>query len=264
MKSHAKEEFDWLVETVCTKFTLEDTREVTKQVHSGKEISSGINASCLTNPAHVVLLLHQLAGKAEWGHHEALLKRLMHCIEHMRTELFPIFMPVLAALSVYMKEFPDHVSHYEELFQKMLESYRIRYIQPRPAGGTWACRPEGCGRCIDCRKLDAFLSHPFQQTEYFPVSNARRMHLHRLLDTTGLSHVTDRASHPQTLVVTKRQSDSHRVSQDWLKRVTEGEMLLKGLDQGLLQKLLGDKYAELTNLKGVNQSVLPMGVLENH
>lgn len=113
-----------------------------------------------------------------------------------------------------MEQFPEHVNRYEELFRKVLESYRIRYIQPKPAGGTWAYRPDGCGRCIDCRKLDAFLSHPSQKTERFPVSNRRGMHLHELLDSTGHSHVTDRASYPETLVVTKRQSNSHRVSQD--------------------------------------------------
>ncbi|KAL9580360.1 MAG: hypothetical protein Q9212_004541 [Teloschistes hypoglaucus] len=251
MESDAKEEFDWLVETVCTRFTLENTREDTKQGHSSKGISSGTVGACLTNPAHVVLLLHQLACKAEWSHHEALLKRLMHCIEHMRIELFAIFMPVLTALSIYLKEFPDHVSNYEELFQKMLEFYRIRYIQPRPVGGTWACRPHGCGRCIDCRKLDAFLTHPSQRIEHFAVSNHRRMHLHQLLNSTEHNHVTNRASHPETLTVTKKQTPLHRGFQDWQSRVTEGEMLLKGLDPNLLQQLLGDKYAELTNLKGV-------------
>lgn len=97
MESREKEEFDWLIETVCTKFTFENTQEGTKQGQSGKGISSGTTGACLVEPAYIVLLLQELACKAKWSHHEALLKRLMHGIEYMRTELFPIFMPILTA-----------------------------------------------------------------------------------------------------------------------------------------------------------------------
>lgn len=252
MESRAREEFDWLVETVCTKFSLDNARKAFKPDHSGKDSFVGTTVPCLIDPLYVVLLLQQLACKAEWKHHGALLKRVANGIESMPPELFPnFFMPVLMRLSKYLQQSPDHVCHYTELFQKLLEFYRIRYIQPKPVSDTWACHPNGCGRCIDCRKLDAFLSSPSQTIEHFPVSNSRRMHLHQRLNSTTHKHVTDRSSYQETLVVTKTQSNSHRAFQDWQKRVMEGEMLLNCLDQGQLKMLLGDKYAELTNLKGV-------------
>ncbi|KAL8634540.1 MAG: hypothetical protein Q9228_007865, partial [Teloschistes exilis] len=130
MESRANEEFDWLVERVCTKFSLDNARKGIKQDHSGKDIFVGTTGPCLTDPLYVVLLLQQLACKAEWKHHGALLERVTHGIESMPPELFPtIFMPGLSGLSKYLRQSPDHVCHYKELFQELLEFYRIRYIR---------------------------------------------------------------------------------------------------------------------------------------
>lgn len=165
-------------------------------------------------------------------------------------------MPLLVKLSTYTLPSVEDIFIYERLFHKVLHSYRGCWIQAKPSSGNWTCRPQGCGRCIDCRKLDEFLRSPTQTTEYFAVDKRRRQHLHERLEFTTHSHETSRSWKPvqgidkDTLVVKKAKSAStHELLKRWETQAKEGETLLATMNQDVLKKLLGEKYAELTDLR---------------
>ncbi len=59
--------------------------------------------------------------------------------------------------------------------------------------------------CSDCQALRRFLEDPHEAAHRFPMSKQRRQHLHRMIDRCGsdVTHVTERAGRPFTLVCTK-------------------------------------------------------------
>lgn len=233
----AESEFDWLLETVCRRFLPYYKLKGTKRDRTGNEMSS---TDCGIDPEHLAHLLHQLSRRQAWDFHSALLDRIALGIDTVPTPAFStLFIPLLAKLADHFKSDPEHMSRYETFFQRIVRTFQTRCVQLKPTTGTWACDPEGCGRCKDCQKLDDFLRDPRRPVELFPVSKNRRMHLHQLLEDTGHSHETNRNTKPETLVVKKKISTSQRVSQQWEARVTESEKLLRDMDQTVLQKLLG-------------------------
>jgi hypothetical protein len=70
--------------------------------------------------------------------------------------------------------------------------------------------------CPDCRELQTFARDPAERVHYFRVKKGRRRHLHNMIDTHRLdmTHVTERAGSPQTLICTKdRRTFSRRMKQ---------------------------------------------------
>ena len=60
--------------------------------------------------------------------------------------------------------------------------------------------------------LNRFLEDPSQRVGRFPLRKDRRQHLHQQIESQrlDLTHVTDRAGSPQTLVCTKTQASYER------------------------------------------------------
>lgn len=260
----ARPGLDHLIEVTCHRFVVECQQTGTKRDRSGAETSS---MECLSNPADVALLLAQLSDQGNWGPHDLLLNRLILHAETVHTFAFSaFFQPLLATLIHRLREFSDNIPRYAELFKTVLEDYRLRYIQPRPPGGDWACSPEGCGRgrgCPSCEKLDEFLGDPTKEIERFQVENYRRAHLHQQLDGTGHRHDTDRSTYPETLVVKKRQSSLHKAFTEWQARVVEGEKALNAMDGDVLKELLGDQYTEMMSLSKVKKTHKTPGVRQS-
>lgn len=232
-----------LVEVTCTRFVVQCRQTGTKRDRFGAEISSTVE--CSSYPDDVALVLRQLSDSEDWRDHDRLLDRLSLSSESVHTFAFPaFFLPLLAALVTRLQSFPDHVSRYKELFRTVLRNYRLRYIQSKPPGGDWARASEGCGEryCHDCKKLDIFLLDPIKEIERFAVSSSDRAHLHQQLDRTGHSHITDTSG---TLVVKKAQSALHNASMEWEVGVTEGEKVLRAMDQEILEELLEEEYTEI-------------------
>jgi hypothetical protein len=66
--------------------------------------------------------------------------------------------------------------------------------------------------CDDCRELQAFALEPGEKTHRFRVKKERRQHLHQQIQRHHLdiTHVTERAGSPQTLVCTKTRGAYER------------------------------------------------------
>jgi len=247
----AKSDFDSLVQAICSRFSVQCQQTGTKRDHSGDETSPN---ECLSNADDIALFLHQLGSTGNGDLHVTLLNRLTTSLDQVpNTPLHTFYMSLLSKLATQLQPYPESIPRSRDFFSRTLQVYRLQYIQPKPSGGDWSYSPEGCGRghCADCQKLDTFLLDPQKAVERFSVSKNRRQHLHQCLNSTGHSHETDRSTYPETLVVKKAESKSHKAYKAWKARVAEAEKLLGGMDQIVLEQLLGERYAELMDLRSI-------------
>ena len=91
-----------------------------------------------------------------------------------------------------------------------------------------------CG-CKDCKELSKFLADPQESVLRFPLAQARRQHLHQVIDRNqlDLTHVTERKGRPYTLVCTKTTGSFERAKGvytrdlDHLKRIRTIEASFK-------------------------------------
>jgi len=250
----AKSDFDSLVEAICSRFSVQCQQTGTKRDHSGDETSPN---ECLSNADDIALFLHQLASRGKWDLHVTLLNRLTASLDLVPdTALHTFYMSLLTKLATQLQPHPESIPPYREFFSRTLQVYRFQYIQPKPSGGDWSCSPEGCGRghCADCQKLDTFFLDPQKAVERFSVSKNRRQHLHQCLNSAGHSHETDRSTYPETLVVKKAESKSHKAYKAWKARVVEAEKLLGAMGQDMLKELLREQYTELIDLRSIRKT----------
>ncbi|KAL9593533.1 MAG: hypothetical protein Q9219_007506 [cf. Caloplaca sp. 3 TL-2023] len=246
VEAGAETEFATLLHDICHTFYL-------SHQHSDVNQSETIIATKLPDhfprPKHVALLLRQLLQKEEWELHSAFLERVVTGMDQVVEDGFlSFYLPLLAQLSFQDLRL-DHKRRYTPLFTTIINTYRLRFIKVQPPKGDWACRALGCGRCQDCRKLDMFLQDPDLGSKTFHVGKDKRRHLHQRLDCSGHSHVTDRGSWVENLVVTKSQSPSRRAFQQWEEMVSGVKKCLAAMDQGFLKAVLGERYDELVNLR---------------
>jgi len=77
-------------------------------------------------------------------------------------------------------------------------------VPPKPPP-DWRLEAKLSCACADCSDLQAFARDPAERVHRFRVKKERRQHLHRTIDAHHLdmTHVTERAGSPQTLVCTK-------------------------------------------------------------
>jgi hypothetical protein len=88
-------------------------------------------------------------------------------------------------------------------------------IPPKPSL-DWRLNVELSCSCPDCRELQTFARDPAERVHRFRVKKERRRHLHNTIDRHRLdmTHVTERAGSPQTLVCKKdRRTFDRRMKQ---------------------------------------------------
>ena len=250
----AKSGFDSLVEAVCSRFSVQCQQTGTKHDHSGDETSP---SECLSNADDIAIFLHQLASRGEWDLPVTLLNRLTASLDLVpNTALHTFYMSLLTKLATQLQPHPESIPLYRDFFSRTLQVYRFQYIQPKLSGGDWSCSPEGRGHghCADCQRLDTFLLDPQKAVERFSVSKNPRQHLHQCLNCVGHSHGTDRSTYPETLVVKKAETKSHKAYKAWKARVGEAEKLLGAMGQTMLKELLREQYTELIDLRSVRKT----------
>jgi hypothetical protein len=88
-------------------------------------------------------------------------------------------------------------------------------VPPKPPV-DWRLSIELSCSCPDCRELQTFARDPAERVHRFRVRKERRRHLHNIIDghRLDITHVTERAGSPQTLVCTKdRRTFNGRMKQ---------------------------------------------------
>ncbi|MGA3240362.1 MAG: hypothetical protein ABSG03_29135, partial [Bryobacteraceae bacterium] len=86
---------------------------------------------------------------------------------------------------------------------------------PQPPS-DWRLDVELSCSCPDCQELQSFARDPAERVHRFRIKKERRRHLHNLIDRHRLdmTHETERAGSPQTLVCTKdRRTFDRRMNQ---------------------------------------------------
>jgi len=83
--------------------------------------------------------------------------------------------------------------------------------------------------CPDCRELQAFSVDPREQIHRFRVKKERRQHLHKMIDKHRLdmTHITERAGSPQTLVCTKDRRAFDRRMKEYKNEIGAMRSLLR-------------------------------------
>src|SRR5207302_8884655 len=100
----------------------------------------------------------------------------------------------------------------QRLWAHSAEFLLARSEQPPESPKDWRLDVKIACQCDDCRELQAFALDPASQTHRFRVKQERRQHLHNMIDRHRLdmTHVTERAGSPQTLVCKKDRRTFNR------------------------------------------------------
>ncbi|KAF2209750.1 hypothetical protein CERZMDRAFT_100156 [Cercospora zeae-maydis SCOH1-5] len=149
-----------------------------------------------------------------------------------------------------------HTPSFQNLYRGVFETCIKTHVQKQPPEfPNWARNRVHCN-CATCWDLNLFLTSITQQTARFPLSKPQRHHLHSLLDmspATDCTHVTERHTRPETLVVTKRNRAAG-VYDAWYARCESVAKMLRAFDQDLLRKLLGNRYEKIVGMRAVIHS----------
>jgi hypothetical protein len=108
-----------------------------------------------------------------------------------------------------------------KLWEHSAELLLQRSGQPPEAPRDWRQDVKLSCACADCRELQAFTLDPVERQHRFLVKKERRQHLHQQIEHHGLdmTHETERAGSPQTLVCTKDRRSYHRRCEEYRKDI---------------------------------------------
>ena len=127
-------------------------------------------------------------------------------------DLHEVLIPDVKAIHHWIPKVPAAQPAASRLLQHCLAELRAATAHPIEPPSDWTRDDElGC-TCDDCRALGRFLRDPALRVGRFPLRKDRRQHLHVQIDKhrCDLTHVTERAGSPQTLVCTKTQRTYER------------------------------------------------------
>lgn len=161
-----------------------------------------------------------------------------------------IYLPFLKALIDKLREksLSTQDSPFQRLFQMTLGTYVIQYVQPEPVPPKDWTRPSVSCRCSDCQALNAFLRAPDRQVGRFAVNKQRRAHLHQRIDSSGMTHETERRGSPQTLVVTKNLAQHHAAHKAWAQRCNVARNHIQNLGMEAVKEFLSEMYGPVMSL----------------
>ncbi len=126
-----------------------------------------------------------------------------------RPEVFrpvTLVVPAIERIRAAQQHLPPSVDRgVQQLWSSAAEFLLMRSEVPPQPPPDWRLEAKiSCG-CADCSELQAFALDPTERVHRFRVKKERRQHLHGTIDAHRLdmTHVTERAGSPQTLVCTK-------------------------------------------------------------
>ncbi|GKU02263.1 unnamed protein product [Fusarium langsethiae] len=164
-------------------------------------------------------------------------------------ELFTMWIPFLQCSIEHMEQgsmlFTTPL--YQKFFSALVLAMLERYLGPKPPGPVnWSMTGSKCP-CTDCERLNAFLTHPTQMSARFPMNKSRRYHLHMNIEAAGVgcTHMTDRYTNPNTMVVTKTCRPEDMELQRWKERRDQCAAKFRKFKVEHLKILLGPNYVKI-------------------
>ncbi|KAK3485443.1 uncharacterized protein B0T23DRAFT_367539 [Neurospora hispaniola] len=180
-------------------------------------------------------------------------------VDHMHNLWLPFLwclIPILTANGI-----PLTTPVYQSLYRNMLTRYIQEYVRTQPAPSNSLVRPPvNCPllHCPDCNALNFFLQSPTEEVERFDVGKKARRHLHEMLDERGIdcTHVSERGTTPNTLVVTKTFTQEEPLMKEWKERKAYAASRLRIFEtysQAMpeLRVLLGEQFDRIMNMQDV-------------
>ena len=117
----------------------------------------------------------------------------------------------------------------QRLWMSAAEFLLRRSEVPPQLPPDWSLQAKLSCTCADCQELQAFARDPSERVHRFRVKKERRSHLHQAIDRHRLdmTHVTDRAGSPQTLVCTKDRRTYHARMKEYQAEIAAMGTLVK-------------------------------------
>jgi hypothetical protein len=177
------------------------------------------------------------------------------------TVFYKVMVPYMASVLTHLEETDSlpilghDCGHH--IFQ-ILQLYMIRYVKKEPQRApSWARSVTfiTCA-CKDCIDMKASANDPERTEGPFRMAEKRRGHLeHHLYNQEGYTTETVRQGSPHTLVITRINAVYRREHAEWQSRYGCAKDHVTDLARNpCLKKLLGDKYADIFELKVTDQS----------
>src|SRR5581483_5184534 len=128
-------------------------------------------------------------------------------------DLTTVQVPALLRLEAWLKRNVKHSSSpLHRWLTAVVDELEFRKAHPPQEPVDWRRESATGCNCADCTELSRFLKDPHTPTLRLPLAEARRRHLHQVIDRKKLdtTHVTERRGRPYTLVCTKTKASYER------------------------------------------------------
>lgn len=167
-------------------------------------------------------------------------------LENMWLPFLHHLIPILVS-----KNIPLDTACYQQLFSTLLKAYLDTFVRREPKSDRNLARTGVRCSCVDCARLNEFLTNPALKVQSFAVNQHRREHLAQNLGASNVdcTHKTLRSGSPHSLVVTKTFRHHKQKRQDWAWRRNMAAEQFQQFDQEHLRKLLGSDYSSIVNME---------------
>ncbi|KAI1504418.1 hypothetical protein F5X99DRAFT_40119 [Biscogniauxia marginata] len=189
-------------------------------------------------------------------HMDLFLATIQHEIDLVRGELLnSLWIPFLIDLIRVLERYNATLTApcWQQFYQSFLTAYLKNCVKDKPVGHSFSRKTVTCywPDCQDCASLNAFLASAVQEVARFPMSKPRRLHIHEQLDAFRINctHVTDRNTRPETLVVTKTGPKPQLAINGWIVRRLKAESNLVAFNPEKLRQLLANQYESIMNME---------------
>nr|CEG04970.1 unnamed protein product [Fusarium clavum] len=228
---------------------MDDNRDLSRVRQLRRQLQNAIIWETLRN---FFLFLHQLGGEMDELKDRFMTKVIKQANKLPAVELFSMWIPFLQSSIEILKleKIPLTTPLYQKLFSTLVLTMLKGYLGSEPQGSVnWSMAGVDCW-CEDCEHLNAFLAHPTKVSARYPMSKQRRFHFHQKIQAARVActHVTERNTNPNTMVVTKTSRPEEVRLRDWQKRRDQCAAKFAKFGVEDLKTLLGSDYAKIERL----------------
>lgn len=200
-------------------------------------------------------------------------------------DLSQFLIPLLKSLASELPELSDSLSHYQNLFQQVLQYYIKDHVGEKPSplqnlvrdGNRDKCylsrgfysHPTEWYDCKECTALNDFLAAPDRSEWRYRAAEPGRKHLDRRLHKLDCNSFTEKSQGtPYVLVIRKNDKSYRDALQHWERRCAGARSEFEGIGEKKLKLFLGEEYdgikeqlSEVTNGQTKSSDRQPLGTL---
>ncbi|KAJ4328039.1 hypothetical protein N0V84_001569 [Fusarium piperis] len=169
------------------------------------------------------------------------------------TELTSLWMPFLFALpgKLIASKIPFNTPCCQQVCSAVVKSFIDNWVGPEPVDTESQARGSVSCCCSYCTQLNEFLADPSQRTGTLPLARTEREHLKDELRSAGIDCKCKAVpgDNPCTVMIKAPSLQHYENCDAWVHRQWSAHKLLKELEEGYLEKLLGPDYSLFLDLE---------------